>query len=70
MLHTIGHMLIIKGKIDASWLLSPNKNFVMIIPSLIGELTWTNLSNNRTKDIKCKVTLQTVFKKPYRNPKR
>lgn len=57
----MGHMLIVKGSIDASWLLSHNKNIMMIIPRLIGELTWRNLSSNETKDIKCEVTLQTVL---------
>lgn len=70
MLHTMGWTLIIKWNIDASWQLSPSKNIRMIIPRLIGELTWTNPSNNRTKDIKCKVSLQTVFKKSYRNSER
>lgn len=70
MLHTMGRMRIIKGNIDASWLLSPSKNIMMITHRLIVELTWTNLPNNKTKDIKRKVTLQKVFMQLYRNPKR
>lgn len=52
------HMIVSKGNIDDSWLLSPAENIMMIIPRLIGQITWPNLSNNAIVNIKCKVILQ------------